>query len=302
MPRTPLGIDVRSLSKRYHRVPVLQDLSLQIAPGRVTGLLGPNGAGKTTLLKCIVDLAHADAGVVTFDGRPFSEVDRGRGGLVVFFENWSFHPLRSVGAQLGIAASALDQSSAAVREALETVGLVDHRRKRIGSLSLGMRRRLALAHVLLAEPSCVILDEPLNGLDPQGTQWFRELIRALAQSGTTVVVSSHLLNEAERFVDDIVLLDRGRCVYQGSLVEWRSGTEALALYVGGSVDLLAAEAARRGVLVDRPSASTVGVPLSWEHAASDFVATQRLDLARVGESHASLEMLFSRATVKAGAQ
>lgn len=300
MSEAALGIEVRGLSKSYRGTPVLREVSLDVRPGRVTGLLGPNGAGKTTLLKTIVDLATADSGSVAFDGRPFSQVDRGRGGVVVFFENWSFHPLRTVRAQLGIAAAVLGRSRSSVAEVLDIVGLSAHSRKRIGRLSLGMRRRLALAQVILGEPSCIILDEPLNGLDPEGTQWFRSMIRQLASSGATVIVSSHLLNEAERFVDDIVLLDRGRCVYQGGLAEWRAGSEALALFVGSATDLLAAEAQRAGVPVDRPNASTVAVPVSWGPAASQFVAERQLDLAHVGQTHASLEMLFSQATQRAG--
>lgn len=289
-------IEVSNVWKSYRGQYALEDVSLRFEPGRITGLLGPNGAGKTTLLKSMVGIATPHAGEVLFGGQPFSSVPRGLGGAAIFFESWAFHPMRKVGAQLQIAAQVLGQPKSAVNEVLELVGLGNHTKKYIGQLSLGMKRRLVLGQVVLSKPKYVILDEPLNGLDPNATQWFRLLVRELADGGATVVISSHLLNEAERFVDDIALLNKGACIYNGSLAQWRESAEQVVLYTGLRGDALLDEAQRQGIHIERATSTTFSIPLSWDQSAKTIIATHSLDLVEVGITQPSLESLFARST------
>ncbi len=289
-------IEVSNLWKSYRGEYALRDVSLAFEPGRITGLLGPNGAGKTTLMKTMVDIAAKNAGEVHFGGETFSQIPRGRGGASIFFESWAFHPMRKVGAQLRIAADVLGQPAQTVSEVLELVGLGNHAKKYIGQLSLGMKRRLVLGQVILSEPRYVLLDEPLNGLDPNATQWFRQLVRDLADKGATVVISSHLLNEAERFVDDIALLDHGTCIYNGSLEAWRETAEPVVLFTGLHAEPLVDAATSDGIHVERPTSTTLSVPVSWSERAKHLIATYKLDLVEIGVTQPSLESLFAQST------
>ncbi|MEU1849791.1 ATP-binding cassette domain-containing protein [Streptomyces sp. NPDC019990] len=196
-----------NLSKSYGAHQVLRDVSFEVRPGRVTGLLGPNGAGKSTTLRCLLGLVRPDSGTVTVHGR-----------VGVTMDSLGFHPNVTVGRQLRIAACSLGLSGQRVDEVLRKVGLAEATRKRVRSCSTGMRQRLALATALLPDPDLLVLDEPLNGLDPEGIRWMRDLVGTLAAEGRTVLIASHMLSEVARTVDDVVVL-RGQVLFSGSLEE-----------------------------------------------------------------------------------
>jgi ABC-2 type transport system ATP-binding protein len=212
-------IVVEGLTKRYGTVTAVNDLSFAVRPGAVTGFLGPNGAGKTTALKVIVGLARPTAGRAFINGSPVGSAAADARMLGVYIEPCGAHPgrsgrdhLRSLAALAGLPRSRVD-------EVLSIVGLEQAAGRRAGKYSTGMRQRLGLAVALLGDPQILVLDEPLNGLDPQGIRWLRIFLREHAASGKTVLLSSHVLSEAAQTVDDVVVIHKGRLVRQGSIDE-----------------------------------------------------------------------------------
>jgi ABC-2 type transport system ATP-binding protein len=198
------SITVEGLTKRYGRIVAVNGLSFSVRRGAVTGFLGPNGAGKTTALAAIAGLARPTGGRVLVQGT-----------LGVHLEACGAHPGRTARAHLRSLAALAGLPRRRVEEVLAVVGLEDAAGRRAGAFSLGMRQRLGLASALLGDPDVLILDEPLNGLDPRGIRWVRELLRARAAAGGTVLISSHLLAEAEQTVDDVLVLAGGRLVHEG---------------------------------------------------------------------------------------
>jgi ABC-2 type transport system ATP-binding protein len=221
------AIEVIGLTKRFGAVSAVDDLSFALPAGRVTGFLGPNGAGKTTTLRMLLGLVRPTAGRALFSGVPYAALAAPARHVGAVLEASSFHPGRRARDHLRMLALALGLPRAAVDDALERVGLADVGRRRVGGFSLGMRQRLALAGALLGSPSVLLLDEPTNGLDPAGVQWLRSLLRSEAERGATVLVSSHLLAEVAQTVDDVVIIDRGRLVAQGSVDAVVAGAPSL---------------------------------------------------------------------------
>jgi ABC-2 type transport system ATP-binding protein len=218
---TTNGLELRfeHVSKRYGDRTVVDDLCFAVRPGRVTGFLGPNGAGKSTSMKILLDLAAADGGRATIGGVRYRRLADPARTVGVVLEPNAFHPGRSARNHLRVLADATGASHRRVEELLEEVGLADAADRRVGAFSLGMKQRLSLAGALLGDPPVLVLDEPANGLDPQGIRDLREQLRSRALAGGTVLVSSHLLGEAEHLVDDVVVLRHGRLVTTGSLHE-----------------------------------------------------------------------------------
>jgi ABC-2 type transport system ATP-binding protein len=215
------------LTKRYGRVTAVNDMSFTARSGAVTGFFGPNGAGKTTALKLLVGLARPSAGRAFINGAPVgSMVPDGR-VIGVYIEPCGAHPGRSGPAHLRTLATLAGLPRARVDEVLTTVGLDQVGRRRVGRYSMGMRQRLGLAAALLGDPQILVLDEPVNGLDPRGIAWLRTLLREQAALGRTVLLSSHVLSEAAQTVDDIVVVDKGRVVHQGSMSDLESRGESL---------------------------------------------------------------------------
>ena len=196
-------------------VRAVDDVSFTAEPGRVTGFLGPNGAGKTTTLRCLLGLVHADAGSATFDGRRYDALERPSGTVGAVLEASGFHPGRIAADGLRVMTLAQGLPRGRGVEALHQVGLAEAADRRVGTFSQGMRQRLALAGALLGEPQVLVLDEPANGLDPEGIAWLRGFLRHLAGEGRTVLLSSHVLGEVAQTVDDVVVLARGRVVAAG---------------------------------------------------------------------------------------
>lgn len=214
-----LAIEVDGVTKRYGGRAVVSDLSFVARPGRVTGFLGPNGSGKSTTMKIMLDLAAADSGRVRIGPSRYRELPDPSATVGALLESNAFHPGRSGRNHLRILADADGVDLKRVDEVLELVGLEDAADRRVGAYSLGMRQRLGFAGALLGDPPVLVLDEPANGLDPKGIHEMRDLLRARAGMGHTVLVSSHLLAEVELLADDVVVVNRGQLVASGSLQE-----------------------------------------------------------------------------------
>ena len=210
-------ITTTALTKSFHKVPVVRDVSLRCEPGTITGFLGSNGAGKSTTLKMIVGLVRPDHGTATIDGRPFVELPNPTRAVGTLLDASAMHPGRSGRATLTIAARLAGVPTGRVEHLLDLVGLTDAAVKRVGTYSLGMRQRLGIAQALIGEPGTLILDEPANGLDPDGIAWMRTLLRDFADHGGTVLLSSHLLHEVQATADHLVVISNGAVVAAGRL-------------------------------------------------------------------------------------
>jgi ABC-2 type transport system ATP-binding protein len=221
--RNGLAIDIRRVKKRYGKNLVLDDLTFEVRPGVVTGFLGPNGSGKSTTMKIVLDLASADAGGATIGGVRYRDLPDPTTTVGVVLEPNAFHPGRSARDHLKILADASDVPMDRVDEMLALMELEHAADRRVGAFSLGMRQRLSLAGALLGDPPVLVLDEPANGLDPQGIHGLRDLLRGWADAGGTVFLSSHLLSELELLADEVVVIHRGRLVTSGSLSELKAG-------------------------------------------------------------------------------
>jgi ABC-2 type transport system ATP-binding protein len=221
----PVRVEVRGLSKSFGPVRAVSDLHFTVEPGTVTGFLGPNGAGKTTTLRMVLGLEKPDAGTATFNGTPYTALTEPVRTVGAVLET-AFHPARSGRNHLRVYCRAAGLPVSRADEVLVQVGLTDAGSRRAGGYSLGMRQRLALATALLGDPSVLVLDEPANGLDPEGIQWLRGFLRHLAEEqGRTVLVSSHLLSEVEQTADRVVIVGAGRLVREGSIADLRSGAD-----------------------------------------------------------------------------
>jgi ABC-2 type transport system ATP-binding protein len=212
-------IDVTGLTKMFGDVVAVDDLSFSVGPGRVTGFLGPNGAGKTTTLRCLLGLVAPTSGSATIDGVHYHDLPHPMRVVGSALEATGFHPGRTATNHLRVLARAAGIDEARVPEVLELVGLPDSATRTVGGFSLGMRQRLQLAAALLGNPGVLLLDEPANGLDPEGIAWLRSFLRYLAAEGRTVLVSSHVLSEVEQTVDDVIIIARGRLVRACPLAE-----------------------------------------------------------------------------------
>ncbi len=213
--RESAAVSVRNLTKTYGRRVVVADVSFEAGAGRVTALLGPNGAGKSTTLRAMLGLVRPTSGTALFDGLPFAEIERPGRIVGVLLDASAGHGGRTVYETARLAALAIGVSSHRVDTCLGLVGLSSVGDRRVGSLSLGMRQRLGLAVALLGEPTTLILDEPGNGLDPEGLRWLNDFVVAFARGGGGVLLSSHHLGDIETIADDVVILDRGRVVHAG---------------------------------------------------------------------------------------
>ena len=212
-------IALDGLTKRFGDIVAVDDLTIQLGRGRVIGLLGPNGAGKTTTLRLLLGLVAPTSGSATIDGRPYQALDEPIRHIGAVLEATSFHPGRRARDHLRVLAATAGVPDRRVDEVLAEVGLAGAAHRRVGGFSLGMRQRLGLAAALLGDPDVLVLDEPTNGLDPEGVRWLRDFLRAYAASGRTVLVSSHLLAEVAQTVDDVVVLAGGRLVAHAPLAE-----------------------------------------------------------------------------------
>ena len=224
-------LEVRALSKRYGARAAVDALSFSCSPGTVTGFLGPNGAGKSTTLRILTGLAEADDGMALIDGRRYRALEHPARTVGVMLDARALHGGRTGIETLRLTARTLGMPRDRAEEVLETVGLEQAATKRVGGYSYGMRQRLGIGVALMGDPSVLVLDEPANGLDPEGIRWMRRLLRSFADAGGTVLLSSHQLREVEATVDRLVVISEGRLVREGPLEELTAvtGTRVAAL-------------------------------------------------------------------------
>jgi ABC-2 type transport system ATP-binding protein len=223
-------IVVEGLTKRFGRkVLAVDQLSFTVEPGSVTGFLGPNGAGKTTTLRMVLGLVHPTAGRATVGGVPYRRLPHPSRIVGAALESSSFHPARTARNHLRVLCTVDGLPVNRADEVLELVGLKEAARRKVRGFSMGMRQRLSLAAALLGDPRVIVLDEPANGLDPEGIRWLRGLLRHLADQGRTVLVSSHQLNEVQEIADRVVILNRGRLVRSGSIDELTAGSDSVVV-------------------------------------------------------------------------
>ncbi len=254
-----MRVEVRGLTKTFGAVRAVDELSFTVEPGQVTGFLGPNGAGKTTTLRMLLGLIAPDAGSSTFDGTTYADLPDPvrRVGAVL---DTAFHPGRTGRDHLRVYCRAAGLPVARADEVLTQVGLATAGRRRAGTYSLGMRQRLGLATALLGDPAVLVLDEPANGLDPEGIQWLRGFLRHLAhQQGRTVLVSSHLLAEVEQTADRVVIVGAGRLVREGTLAELRSGADSTG---AGTVLVRSPESTRLAALLAEGAGAAAGITVA----------------------------------------
>jgi ABC-2 type transport system ATP-binding protein len=212
-------VEVRDLTKRFGQVEAITDLSFRVEPGTITGFLGPNGSGKTTTMRAILGLVKPDAGGATIGGVPYGELPRPAHTVGAVLDSSGFHPGRSARDHLRVYADMSGVSAGRVEEVLGQLEMDEFAGRTTKGFSTGMRQRLNLATALLGDPQVLLLDEPGNGLDPEGIAWLRRFLRGLAAQGRTVLVSSHVLSEVEQMVDRAVVIRRGRLAAAGTLAE-----------------------------------------------------------------------------------
>jgi ABC-2 type transport system ATP-binding protein len=287
-------ISIDSLTKRFGRLTAVDGLTFEAPPGQITGFLGPNGAGKTTTLRSLLGLVRPTSGLAVIDGRRYQDLRQPRRVVGAMLESGSSRPGRSGADHLRVIANTAGVGETRVSEVLDMVGLTRAADRRVSGYSLGMRQRLGLAGALLGDPEVLILDEPANGLDPEGIAWLRSLLQGLAAEGRTVLISSHLLSEVAQTVDRVVIIDRGELRFAGSLAELGSGS--------GSVSVRAVQLDRlRGALV------SAGFAVSGETESLDvagatveqvgrIAAAEQIVLTGLTAEGASLEAAFLRLT------
>ncbi len=289
-------VEVKNLSKVFSRgkeeVRAVTDLSFVAKPGRVTGFLGPNGAGKTTSLRCLLELVTPSSGLATFNGQQYSDLENPAKLVGVSLGFTGLHPGRSAYKHLLVYATSAGIEEKRIDEVLELVGLTNAKNRKAGSFSTGMKQRLSLATALLGDPEVLILDEPVNGLDPEGIVEIRHLLRNLAAQGKTVLLSSHVLSEVQQTVDDVVIIAKGRKVKECTLQELIEDTrpvihvvtptpEKFNSFTGGQVNV----AGDRLSIYDT-SLKSVG----------NFAFTNNIELHELSEELQDLEQVFLELT------
>jgi ABC-2 type transport system ATP-binding protein len=290
-------IVVQNLTKHFGQVAAVQNLSFHVEPGSVTGFLGPNGSGKTTTLRMLLGLVKPTAGWATINGQPFGQLENpGRivGGVL---EAQGFHPGRTARDHLRVYAAAMDVPDQRAEEVLNLVGLGGAGERAAGGFSLGMKQRLALATALLGDPQVLVLDEPANGLDPEGIAWLRTFLKAFAQSGRTVLISSHLLAEVEQTIDQVVIISRGQTMYYGPLEELRKSQQSRVVVQPADPQKLAIALQEAKITNVSPTPdgklAVVGATIQQ---VGDIAAQAGIALYGVQEERADLEQLFFRLT------
>lgn len=278
-------IEVTELTKRYGSSHAVDRLSFRAEPGRVTGFLGPNGAGKTTTLRVLVGLLRATSGSATIMGRRYEELPEPGRTVGAILEANAFHPGRRGRDHLRTLARATGVAERRVDEVLGLVDLSGAGGKRARAYSLGMKQRLSLAGALLGDPRVLVLDEPANGLDPQGIRWLRGLLRGLADEGRTVLVSSHVLAEVAQLADDVVIIAKGRSVMQASVQE----------VLAGEGRGTRARSPQRGRLVEALERAGVAAV-----ATDDDALVADAPAARVGEVAAEAGIVLHELVAQAG--
>jgi len=289
-------IEARGLGKEYAGKPAVSDLSFEVHPGSVTGFLGPNGAGKSTTMRLMLGLDHGQ-GSTTFDGVPFTALTRPMTHVGALLEAKPFHPTRKARNHLRMLAAANGIPVRRVDEVLEQLGLAAVARKKPRTFSLGMGQRLGLAAALLGDPHTLVLDEPANGLDPQGIQWIRELLKGFAASGRSVFVSSHLLSEMALMADQLVVIGRGRLIASGPVEDFvRTSTRNAVVVRSPQAADLVDVLSRAGGTVEALEPGVVSVVGMDAARIGDLAFEASIRLHELSNRVATLEEAFLEAT------
>jgi ABC-2 type transport system ATP-binding protein len=289
-------IIIQGLSKNFGPVTAVQDLSFTVEPGSVTGFLGPNGSGKTTTLRMILGLVKPSAGSATINGLPFHRLANPAKVVGAVLEAQSFHPGRTARNHLRAYAAAVKVPDSRVDQVLELVGLTSVSGRKAGGFSLGMRQRLALATALLGDPQVLVLDEPANGLDPEGIAWLRSFLKSFAATGRTVLVSSHLLREMEHTVDQVVIVSRGECMYDGRLEQLRAEQRSRVLVQAADTDKLVGALHKADLDVEYLEDGRLAVIDTDSRAVADLALEAGVALYGMQDEHDDLEQLFFKLT------
>jgi ABC-2 type transport system ATP-binding protein len=283
-------IEARGLTKRYGHTVAVDDLSFTVPPGQVTGFLGPNGAGKSTTMRLILGLDAPDSGSVTVGGRPYAACRRPLFQAGALLEAKAFHGDRSARNHLRCLALSNGISRTRVDEVLDLVGLRAAARRRAGGFSLGMSQRLGIAAALLGDPPVLMLDEPVNGLDPEGVVWIRTLLRSLAGEGRTVLLSSHLLSEMALTADRLIIIGRGRLIAETTMAEFLSAGPASSVTVRSpQAAALAALLTTRGATVTRYDSDTLTVTGTSAEAVGELAREAGFTVTGLAAQQATLE-------------
>ena len=290
-------IEVRNLTKRYGDKLAVDDLSFTVYPGTVTGFLGPNGAGKSTTMRLILGLDRPSGGSATVEGMRYAELAKPLRVVGALLEAGAVHPGRSAHNHLLYLAQTQTLADTRVDEVLDMVGLRDVAHDRVGEFSLGMRQRLGIAAALLGDPRVLILDEPVNGLDPDGIFWFRNLMKYLAGQGRTILVSSHLMTEMALTADDLIIIGRGRLIAQSSTQEFISrNSEQTVTVKAPESSALRELLTSAGADVDTDAEGTLTVRLLDAASIGDLAGRAGLLLHELSPQRASLEEAFMERT------
>jgi ABC-2 type transport system ATP-binding protein len=290
-------IEARGLTKRYGGTVAVDNLSFSVAPGKITGFLGPNGAGKTTTMRLILGLDRPTSGTVTVDGRPFTQVAQPMRQVGALLDAKALHGGRSAYNHLLCVAQSNNLPASRVKEVLALVGLTDVAKRRARGFSLGMGQRLGIAAALLGDPKILMFDEPVNGLDPEGILWIRNLMKALAAEGRTVFVSSHLMSEMENTADHLLVIGRGKLIADCTVDEFIASNSQLRVRVRTpQPDQLAKLVATAGGTAHEPGDGSIVISGLEPSQVGDLAYENSVRLHELAPLQASLEQAFMELT------
>lgn len=292
-------IVVEALRKEFGPTLAVDGLSFGVRSGSVTGFLGPNGAGKTTTLRILLGLVSPTGGRATIDGRVYRSLSHPTRKVGAVLEGADFHPGRSARNHLRVVASAGRLERSRIDEMLNLVGLTAFADKRVSGYSLGMKQRLGIAAALLGDPEVLILDEPANGLDPEGIRWLRRFLSTLAAEGRTVLISSHVLAEMSQTVDDVIVIGRGRLIAHAPLEELTGSAEGAVRARTPDADRLEALLRASGRAPQRLETDVLLVPDATGREIGELCARERIVLDELVGEVLSLEDVFLRLTASA---
>ena len=299
--RAGLPLEFDGITKHFGPVHAVEHLTFTVQPGRVTGFLGPNGSGKTTTLRMLLGLVHPTAGTATIGGRHYAELENPSSTVGAVLEATSFHPARRARTHLRMAARAGGHDDKRADEVLELVGLDADAKRKVGGFSMGMRQRLELATALIGDPPVLVLDEPSNGLDPQGIAWLRDFMRYLAGEGRTVLVSSHLLSEMAQTIDDAIIVSFGELRAQGTLDQITSNMAGVVMRARTpEADRLCAVLTQANVAFRRLTAEEVAMDGVRPEQVGPLLASNQIILYELTQEGGDLESVFLSLTTGLG--
>ncbi len=281
-----------SLTKRYGDVLAVKDLTFAIEAGTITGFLGPNGAGKSTTLRMLLGLAKPTSGHATIFGSPYEHLKTPAIRVGAVLEATDFHPGRSGRDHLRMLSRAVELPDARVDEVLALVELQSAAKRRVKGYSLGMRQRLGLASALLGNPDLLVLDEPANGLDPEGVRWLRDFLRDFASGGRTVLISSHVLAEIAQTVDRVIIINHGQLVTESTLDELTARVGGVVRVQSPQLDVLAAALQREGIISTMSNDHALLVQGTTKERVGDVALATGVAIHELVTEGSSLEEVF----------